>query len=203
MKSNALGRCRVLSPIAALVASISVSGCLLTTARQATVEIEPPASQSITSDAEADFRRALSLVAEERHAEARTVLDPLLQREPEHSRARVLHGVLRAREGRVGNAIEIFETLTRDYPDMSEPYNNLSVLYAVEGRLDDARRVLLESLERRPSADTYVHLAEVYMKLSQEATRRARELDAGVGSSRNLEGAGVSRVSEMLARSGE
>ena len=137
------------------------------------------------SDGEDAFGRALSLATEERHSEAREVLDPLLERDPDNTRARLLHGVLRAREGRVGDAIEIFERLKKDNPDRPEPYNNLAVLYTVEGRLDDARRVLLESLERRPHPITYASLGEVYTKLARDANERARELDAGILTSPN------------------
>ena len=163
------------------------------------METELPPDQAMPSDGEGAFERALLLAAEERNSEAREVLDPLMQRDPDHTRARVLHGVLRAREGRVGHAIEIFETLRRDNPDMSEPYNNLAVLYAVEGRLDDARKILLESLERRPDAVTYANLGEVYAKLANEANERARELDAGVVASLNQEAAPVSANSQASA----
>ena len=151
------------------------------------------------SDADGAFERALLLAAEERDSKAREVLDPLLQRDPDHTRARLLHGVLRAREGRVSHAIEIFETLRHDNPDMFEPYNNLAVLYTVEGRLDDARKILLESLERRPDAVTYANLGEVYAKLAHDANERARELDAGVVASLNQEAAPVSAISEASA----
>ena len=133
------------------------------------------------------FERALSLASEKRYSEAREVLDPLLQREPLTPRARLLHGVLRAREGRVGEAIEVFETLRRDYPDMSEPYNNLAVLYAVEGRLDDARRMLVATLARRPDAILYANLGDVYTKLARRAYDRAHELEAGSGPGRQQE----------------
>ena len=123
------------------------------------------------------FERALSLASEQRYAEAREVLDPLLAREPGHPRARLLHGILRARAGRVSEAIDIFEALRRDHPDMSEPYNNLAVLYAVDGRLDDARETLLGALERRPDAVAYANLGDVYTKLARRAYRQARELD--------------------------
>lgn len=129
------------------------------------------------------FERALSLATEKRYAEAREALDPLLEREPGNPRARVLHGVLRAREGRVGEAIEIFEVLRRDHPDMTEPYNNLAVLYAVEGRLEDARRILLATLERRPDAVAYANLGDVYTKLARHAYERAGELEAAMGDS--------------------
>ena len=181
MNSRTHRRSLVILPIVIVVISISISGCRWTTARQVAVKTElPPPDQAIPSDGDGAFERALLLAAEERDREAREVLDPLLQRDPDHTRARLLHGVLRAREGRVGHAIEIFETLRRDNPDMSEPYNNLAVLYTVEGRLDDARRILLESLERRPDAVTWVNLGEVYAKLAHDANERARELDTGV-----------------------
>ena len=127
------------------------------------------------------FERALSLAAEKRYSDAREVLDPLLEREPGHRRARLLHGVLRARAGRVGEAIDIFEALRRDHPEMSEPYNNLAVLYAVEGRLEDARETLLAILKRQPDAVVYANLGDVYTKLARRAYQQARELEAGDG----------------------
>ena len=127
------------------------------------------------------FERALSLAAEKRYSEAREALDPLLLREPGEPRARLLHGVLRAREGRVGEAIEVFEALRREFPDMSEPHNNLAVLHALEGRLEAARATLLAMLERRPDAVVYANLGDVYTKLARRAYERARELEAGGG----------------------
>ena len=157
------------------------------------------------SDGEHAFGLALSLATEERHAEARDILDPLLERDPDNTRARLLHGVLRAREGRVGDAIEIFEQIRKENPDRLEPYNNLAVLYAVEGRLEDARRVLLESLKRRPHPVTYASLGEVYTKLAHDANERARELDAGILTSPNREatpGTGSSETSTGIVNAG-
>ena len=129
------------------------------------------------------FKRALSLAAQKRYVEAWEVLGPMLEREPGHARGRVLHGVLRAHEGRVGEAIEIFERLKHEHPEMSEPYNNLAVLYALEGRLESAREALLATLERQPDPIAYANLGDVYTKLARRAYERARELEGGgVGS---------------------
>ena len=127
------------------------------------------------------FERARALATEKRYAEAWEVLGPLLEREPSHAQGRLLHGVLRAREGRLGEAIHIFEALRREYPDMSEPYNNLAVLYALAGRLEAAREALLSTLEQRPVAVVYANLGDVYTRLARRAYERALELEGGDG----------------------
>lgn len=129
------------------------------------------------------FERALSLAAEERYPQAREALDPLLARTPDDPRARMLHGVLLAREGRAGEAIDVFEALRRDHPDMSAPYNNLAVLHAREGRLEEARTLLLDALERRPDALAWANLGDVYERLARRAYEKARTLAAGAGDS--------------------
>ena len=128
-----------------------------------------------------DLGRALALAAEARYSEARTVLDPLLARRPDHPRARLLDGILRAREGRVSESIEVFDRLRRDHPEMSEPWNHLAVLYAAERRFDEAREMLLVALERRPSTAGYVNLGDIYGELARRAGRRSRELAAQGG----------------------
>ena len=124
------------------------------------------------------LERVIALANEDRIAEARKVLDPLLARDADHPRLRLLAGVLLAQEGRVREAVEVFERLRRDHPEMSEPWNNLAVLYAAEGRIDEAREALLAALERRPSAIGYANLSEIHAKLARRAWRRSQELAA-------------------------
>ena len=123
-----------------------------------------------------DLDRAIALASEQRYRQARAVLDPILERDAGHPVGRLLDGVLRAHEGRIGEAIEVFERLRRDHPDMPEPWKNLAVLYAAEGRFAEAREALLTALERRPSAIGYANLGDLYTRLARLAYERAREL---------------------------
>ena len=127
------------------------------------------------------LERVIALAAEDRLAEARRVLDPLLARDAGHPWLRLLDGVLHAQEGRVREAIEVFDRLRRDHPEMPEPWNNLAVVYAAEGRIDEAREALLAALERRPSAASHANLGEIHAKLARRAWQRARELAAEGG----------------------
>ena len=132
-----------------------------------------PWSGALADDPIAD---ALSLVAQERYPEAREVLEPMLQQEPDSPDVRLIHGVLQARQGNLAEAVAIFEGLRTDYPAMFEAHNNLAVLYARVGRLDDAREALVAALELRPDAVVYANLGDVYMKLAERAYQRAHQL---------------------------
>ena len=125
------------------------------------------------------FDRALWLASEERYRESRQALDPLLEREPDNARGRVLHGILRVHEGNRDEAIGIFHEVVREFPDMFEAYNNLAVLYVDQGRLEDARGLLLAILERRPEVVGYENLGDIYARLARRAHARGRELASG------------------------
>ena len=136
----------------------------------------------VAAPAAADpVERVLSLVSQEKYSEARAALEPLLQSEPNAPRHRLLHGILRAREGSPREAMAIFERLRNDRPEMFEPYNNLAVLYAEQGRLDDAHEVLMAALDRRPDAVAYANLGDIYMRLADRAYSQARDVGAGIG----------------------
>ena len=138
---------------------------------------------------------ALSLVAQERFAEAHEALEPLVEREPNAPGVRLLRGILNAREGNFLEAIAIFESLRDDHPTMFEAHNNLAVLYAKLGRLNDARETLIAALELRPDAVVYANLGDVYLQLAERAYMRAHEL--------RVEGSPAAEGSEQAAASPE
>jgi len=162
-----MGRKRGVTPKSKVLIGLGLGAMLATF-------LSPAASSGEALD------RAISLASEQRYGQARAVLDPVLERDADHPLGRLLDGVLRAHEGRVGEAIEIFERLRRDHPDLSEPWNNLAVLYAAEGRFDEARETLLTALEHRPSAIGYANLGDIYSTLARHAYGRARELGPDV-----------------------
>lgn len=126
--------------------------------------------------AEDPIADALSLVEQERYPEASEILEPILRQEPDSADVRLIHGVLQARQGNLAEAVAIFEGLRNDHPAMFEAHNNLAVLYARAGRLDDAREALVAALELRSDAVVYANLGDVYMKLAERAYQQAHVL---------------------------
>ena len=127
------------------------------------------------------LERAISLASETRYPEARLLLDPLLEDERPSPHARLLDGILHVYEGSREEATVIFVGLARDFPDLFEAHNNLAVLHAEDGRLDEARATLLSILERRPEAVGYRNLGDIYVQLARRAYARGRELEPAGG----------------------
>lgn len=83
---------------------------------------------------------------------------------------RFLKGNLLAEQKRTAEAIQVFLKLTQDYPGLPEPYNNLAVLYAAQGRPEEARDMLERALRTDSTyATTYRNLNEVYTRLASRA----------------------------------
>lgn len=118
---------------------------------------------------------------------------------PRDAQLRFAKGVLLADLKRDAQAIEVFTQLNADYPELPDPLNNLAVLYAAQGRLDEARTALDAALRndsqhqtaRENLADVYVRMAvRLWSALAASAPtdaalarklKLARELLAGIG----------------------
>ena len=71
---------------------------------------------------------------------------------------------------RTTEAIDALNKLIEDFPDLPEPYNNLGVLYAAQGRYDDARRVLETAVLAHPGyALAHENLGDVFVRLALRA----------------------------------
>ena len=132
-----------------------------------------------SATAEDPVERVVSLVSQGKFPEARAALEPLLKRHPNAPRLRLIDGILQARRGQTAEAISLFESLRADRTDMFEVYNNLGVLYAGQGRLDDARKAFVAALERRSDATAHANLGDVLTWLAARAYARARDLAGG------------------------
>jgi len=97
---------------------------------------------------------------------------------PRDPQMRFLRGVILNSQGRQDEAIEAYTALTREFPELPEPYNNLAALYAGKGRFDQAREALETALQLNPNyATARENLGDVYVRLAAQAYQRAQQLD--------------------------
>lgn len=132
-------------------------------------------SQTVLATPAEDAR---ALMGRDQNAEALKKLDDHLARNPQDAEARFTRGLVLVKLNRVDDAIKVFATLTRDYPQLPEPYNNLAVLYAQQGNYEKARDALEAALATHPSYPTaHENLGDIYAALAGAAYNRALMLD--------------------------
>jgi Flp pilus assembly protein TadD len=114
-----------------------------------------------------------------RPADAIAAADQYLSTTPKDPQMRFLKGVALTEARRAAEALELFQKLTEEYPELPEPYNNLAVLHAAEGRYDKARETLEMAIRANPGyATAHENLGDVYAQLASQSYARAQQLDA-------------------------
>lgn len=105
-------------------------------------------------------------------------IEAALEKTPKDARARFLKGLLLTARGEADAAIGVFVALTDDYPELPEPYNNLAVLHAAQGRYDRARDALEAAVRARPDFPTaHENLGDIYTRMAARSYEQALTLD--------------------------
>lgn len=112
-------------------------------------------------------------------AGALTRANAYLGKNPKDAQVRFLKGLILADQGKTNDAITLFTALTEDYPELPEPYNNLAVLYASQGKYDAAKNALEQAIRTHPSyATAHENLGDIYAKMASIAYDKALALDS-------------------------
>ena len=110
--------------------------------------------------------------------QALTRVNSYLSTRPKDERGRFLKGLILAEQNKSADAIQVFAALTKDFPDLPGPYNNLAVLYASQGQYDKARDALELAIRTHPSyATAHENLGDIYAKMASQAYDKALQLD--------------------------
>ena len=101
-------------------------------------------------------------------------IEAFLLKEPADPKAQVLRGLILSEQSKSEAAIQVFLGMTRDYPELPEPYNNLGVLYAGRGQYGKAREALLAALQANPDDQiAQENLGDVYIRLAIQSYEQA------------------------------
>jgi tetratricopeptide (TPR) repeat protein len=124
------------------------------------------------------YEDASKLFKQGNYAGALEKIEAVITANPRDARARFLKGLILTEQSKPADAIKVFTSLTEDYPELPEPYNNLAVLYASQGQYDKARKSLEMAIRTHPSyAIAHENLGDVYAKMASEAYDKALQLD--------------------------
>ena len=105
-------------------------------------------------------------------------VNAFLNANPKDAQGRFLKGLILTELGKNADAIKVFTTLTEDYPELPEPYNNLAVLYAAQADYERAKNSLEMAIRTHPSyATAHENLGDIYAKMASQAYDKAMQLD--------------------------
>ena len=113
--------------------------------------------------------------------------DKAIAERPRDASMRFLRAVMLTELQRTTEAIDALNKLIEDFPDLPEPYNNLAVLLAAQGRIDAARELLETALRHDPGyAVAHENLGDVFVRLALRAFERASTGRSDEGLQRKL-----------------
>lgn len=99
--------------------------------------------------------------------------------QPRAAQIRFLKGLILTDLNRVSEAKEVFTALTQDFPELPDPYNNLAVLLAAQGQLQEALAALQAALRNDPThRAARENLGDVHLALAIAAWSAAPSGDA-------------------------
>ena len=109
------------------------------------------------------------LIKEKRFSEALKEIDLNLKKTPKNIQLQFLRSRIFIEQGKLEEARLILVEMTEKYPELPEPYNNLAVLYAGAGKMEQARDNLEMSLKLAPNDSTTLqNLADVYTRIAAQ-----------------------------------
>jgi tetratricopeptide (TPR) repeat protein len=125
-----------------------------------------------------DYTKVTKLVSAKQFEEALAKAEAYLESKPKDPQMRFIKGVILTDTGKSIEATNLFVTLTQDYPELPEPYNNLAVLYAANNQFEQARASLEMAIRTNPSyATAHENLGDVYVKLASQSYIKALQLE--------------------------
>lgn len=138
------------------------------------ISVSVPTADSANSDLD----RIQRLLQAGRMQDALKAVNTYLDDHPDDAQGLFKKGIILAQLSQSEQAIAVFERLTRDYPELPEPYNNLAVMYSAQGEFEQAREVLLTAIKAHPGyATAHENLGDLYVNLAGMSYGNALQLD--------------------------
>ncbi len=161
------------TPAAPAADTSAAPGQVPSAAPPAATTSEPGSEENITPAA----RIALALRKGDKTG-ALKIADEFLATRPRDAQMRFLRAVVLGDLNRTDEAVAALESLTEDFPELPEPYNNLAVIRANQGKLAPAERYLQLAIAAQPNYVTArENLGDLYISMAAAAYAGAARLD--------------------------
>jgi arylsulfatase A-like enzyme/Flp pilus assembly protein TadD len=163
-------------------------------------EASQAAQQALAINPDSLDALTVSLIVEERNdriPEALEHLERALKLDPGNEFFRMTYATNLSRVGRLDEAIRVFLTLTRDFPDKAVYLQDLGIVYGISKSPDKAIEYLEKAIALKPNPQAYYNLAAAYANKGQIADA-VRALESYLANPAGESEAAVRRVKAQL-----
>jgi Flp pilus assembly protein TadD len=132
-------------------------------------------NQVVISTPHNDVRK---LLRQAKHSQALVIVNKSLAQNPRDPQMRFWQGFLYEQLGQPEMAQQVYLDLTREYPELAEPFNNLGVLYAAKGDYANAKGALESALRANPSyAVAHENMGDLLVNMARQSYERSLTIE--------------------------
>ena len=119
------------------------------------------------------------LLRQAKYPQALVLVNKHLATNPRDPQMRFWQGFLFEQLGQPDMALQVYLDLSREYPELAEPFNNLGVLYAAKGDYPSAKAALDNALRANPNyAAAHENMGDLLVNMARQAYARSLSIDA-------------------------
>ena len=114
------------------------------------------------------------LLRQAKYPQALLLVNKGLATNPRDPQMRFWEGYIFEQLGQPDMAYKIYLDLTREYPELAEPHNNLGVIYASKGDYPNAKNSLDEALRANPNyAAAHENMGDLLVNMARQSYERS------------------------------
>jgi len=114
------------------------------------------------------------LLRQAKYPQALLLVNKALATNPRDPQMRFWQGFIFEQLGQPDMALQVYLDLTREYPELAEPFNNLGVLYAAKGDYPNAKAALDNALRANPNyAAAHENMGDLLVNMARQSYERS------------------------------
>jgi tetratricopeptide (TPR) repeat protein len=118
------------------------------------------------------------LLRQAKYPQALLLVNKGLSTNPRDPQMRFWQGYIFEQLGQPDMAYKVYLDLTREYPELAEPHNNLGVIYASKGDYPNAKASLDAALRANPNyAAAHENMGDLLLNMARQSYERSLSLE--------------------------
>ena len=118
------------------------------------------------------------LLRQAKYPQALLLVNKGLATNPRDPQMRFWQGFIFEQLGQPDMALQVYLDLTREYPELAEPFNNLGVIYAAKGDYPNAKAALDNALRANPNyAAAHENMGDLLINMARQSYERSLSVE--------------------------